>query len=128
MIDVPPETPHQPRGRDHVAVENGKRTDDEHPAWCSPAHCFVTDEEVRVHQQAPTRWEDQTAELCCESGLLDPADDEYVYVELSLRISGSRASSTTAACRSMWRGGCATSSPSTWTPCSERRAGLVHGD
>jgi hypothetical protein len=85
VIDVPPETQHQPRERDHVAVKNGKRTDDEHPAWCSPAHCFVTDEEVRVHQQAPTHWEDQTAELRCESGLLDPADDEYVYVELSLR-------------------------------------------
>jgi hypothetical protein len=39
----------------------------------------------RVHQQAPTRWEDTTAELWCESQLLDPADDERVYLELHLQ-------------------------------------------
>jgi hypothetical protein len=44
----------------------GKRADDEHPAWCSPEHCFVTDEGVRVHHQAPTCWEDDTAEVRCE--------------------------------------------------------------
>jgi hypothetical protein len=33
----------------------------------------------------PTRWEDDTAEVRCESRLLDPADDEYVYVELCLQ-------------------------------------------
>jgi len=59
-------------------------TEAEHPAWCSPAHCFVTDEGVRVHLQAPTRWEDQTAQLRCETRLFDPADDEDVYVELHL--------------------------------------------
>lgn len=67
-----------------MAVD-GKRTDDEHPAWCHPQHCFVTDEGGRVHQQAPTRWEDDTAEVSCETRLLDPADDEHVYLELSLR-------------------------------------------
>jgi len=72
-------------GRGQVAAVDGKRADEEHPAWCSPVHCFVTDEGVRVHQQAPTRWEDQTAQLRCESRLLDPADDEDVYVELHLQ-------------------------------------------
>ncbi len=62
-----------------------KRAAGEHPAWCSPTDCFVTDEGVRVHQQAPTRWEDGTAELRCESRLLDPADDEHVYLELHLQ-------------------------------------------
>jgi len=53
-----------------------------HPAWCHPQHCFVTDEGVRVHQQGTTRWEDE--EVRCESRLLDPADDEHVYLELHL--------------------------------------------
>ncbi|MGH3754008.1 MAG: hypothetical protein ACRDRP_15185 [Pseudonocardiaceae bacterium] len=57
----------------------------EHPAWCSPAHCCVTDEGVRVHQQAPTRWEDDAAELRCESWLLDSGDDEHVYLGLYLQ-------------------------------------------
>jgi hypothetical protein len=46
-------------------------TDGEHPAWCSAEHCYVTDEGVRVHEQAPTRWEDDTAEVRCESQLRD---------------------------------------------------------
>jgi hypothetical protein len=54
-----------------------------HPAWCHPQHCFVTDEGVRVHQQGPTRWEDE--EVRCESRLLDPADDEHVSLELHLQ-------------------------------------------
>jgi hypothetical protein len=54
-----------------------------HPAWCHPQHCFVTGEGVRVHQQGPTRWEDE--EVRCESRLLDPADDERVYLELHLQ-------------------------------------------
>jgi hypothetical protein len=60
-----------------------------HPAWCHPQHCFTTDEGVRVHQQGPMRWEDE--EVRCESRLLDPADDEHVYLELylqCLRIRG----------------------------------------
>ncbi len=61
---------------------DGKRAAGEHPAWCSPAGCCVTDEGVRVHQQAPTRWEDDTAELRCDSRLLNPADDEHLYLEL----------------------------------------------
>ncbi len=65
-----------------MAVD-GKRADDEHPAWCSPSHCYVT-EGVRVHEQAPTHWEDATAELRCETRLVDPADDGNVYVELDL--------------------------------------------
>jgi hypothetical protein len=74
-----------PQGeRGQVAVD-GKRGAGEHPAWCSVADCFVTNEGVRVHQQAPTRWEDDTAELRCESQLLDPADDEHVYLELHLQ-------------------------------------------
>ncbi|HKR49791.1 MAG TPA: hypothetical protein VJT72_09475 [Pseudonocardiaceae bacterium] len=64
---------------------NGTRAADEHPPWCAPADCFVTDEGVRVHQQAPDRWEDATAELRCESRLFDPADDEHVYLELHLQ-------------------------------------------
>jgi hypothetical protein len=58
-----------------VAEEDAKRTDDENPAWCSAEHCYVTDEGVQVHEQAPARWEDDTAEVRCESQLLDPADD-----------------------------------------------------
>ena len=72
-----------------------KRVDAEHPAWCSPAHCFVTDEGVRVHEQAPTRWEDDTGEVWCESRLIDPADDANIYVELhlqNLRIKDNRFS------------------------------------
>jgi hypothetical protein len=75
--------------RSQVAVD-GERAAGEHPAWCSPADCFVADEGVRVHQQAPTRWEDDTAELRCESRLLDPADDEHVYLELHLQCLGLR--------------------------------------
>lgn len=70
------------RGR--VAVD-GKGTDDEHPAGCSSEYCFVTEEGVRVHVQAPTRWEDDTAEVRWESRLVDPADDANVYVELELQ-------------------------------------------
>ncbi len=78
------ETPHPQHERDPVAVD-GQCGAGEHPAWCSPADCCVTDEGVRVHQQAPTRWEDSTAELRCESRLLDPADEEHVYLELHLQ-------------------------------------------
>jgi hypothetical protein len=83
VIDVP-ETQDLQCKRGQAAVD-GKRAANGHPAWCLSANCFVTDEGVRVHQQAPTRWEDGTAELRCESRLLDPADDEHVYLELHLQ-------------------------------------------
>jgi hypothetical protein len=41
----------------------------------------VTDRET-VSISRPTRWEDE--EVRCESRLLDPADDEHVYLELHL--------------------------------------------
>ncbi|MGH4000771.1 MAG: hypothetical protein ACRDTJ_25285 [Pseudonocardiaceae bacterium] len=57
-----------------------------HPAWCSAEHCFVTEDDgVRVHVQAPTRWEDGTAEVRVETRLIDPADDPGAYVELSVQ-------------------------------------------
>ena len=86
VIDVPGTQKHQQRepGR-VVAVEDDKCTDDEHPAWCSAEHCYVTDEGVRVHEQAPTRWEDDTAEVRFESRLLDPADESKIYVALQLQ-------------------------------------------
>ncbi|MGH3996168.1 MAG: hypothetical protein ACRDTJ_01735 [Pseudonocardiaceae bacterium] len=56
-----------------------------HPAWCSAEHCYVTDDDgVRVHMQAPTRWEDGTAEVRVETRLIDPADEPGVYLELSM--------------------------------------------
>jgi hypothetical protein len=57
-----------------------------HPAWCDPQHCYVTDEKVRVHEQAPARWEDDTAGLRVrfESRLLDPGDDDTTYLELRI--------------------------------------------
>jgi hypothetical protein len=58
-----------------------------HPVWCDPQHWYVTDEKVRVHEQAPARWEDDTAGLRVrfESRLLDPGDDDTTYLELRLR-------------------------------------------
>jgi hypothetical protein len=82
VIDVPEaQDPQLQPGR--IAMD--KRADAKHPAWCSLAHCFVTDEGVRVHHQAPVRWEDHEAEVRFESRLLDPADDEHVYLELHLQ-------------------------------------------
>ncbi len=52
--------------------------------WCSPGHCSVTGDGVRVHQQASVVWEDDAAEVRFESRLVDPADDSNVYVELHL--------------------------------------------
>jgi hypothetical protein len=40
---------------------------------------------VRVHQQTPTRWEDDTAEVRFASRLLDPGDDEHTYLQLHLQ-------------------------------------------
>ena len=82
MIDVPEtQDPQYERGR----VVADKCADAEHPTWCSAEHCYVTDEGVRVHEQAPSRWEDDTAEVRCESRLIDPADDSNIYVELHLQ-------------------------------------------
>ncbi|MGH3754656.1 MAG: hypothetical protein ACRDRP_18555 [Pseudonocardiaceae bacterium] len=61
-------------------------TEAEHPAWCSPEHCYHTDDGVRVHQQAPSRWEGECAvPLRFETCLLDPGDDDTTYLELRLR-------------------------------------------
>lgn len=65
------------------ATGNGNRfVTDQHPAWCSAEHCFITDDGVRVHEQAPAHWEDETAAVRIETRLIDPADDLNVYVEL----------------------------------------------
>jgi hypothetical protein len=54
-----------------------------HPAWCSPGHCYRTDDGVRVHQQAPSRWEGKcVVPLRFETSLLDPGDDTTTYLEL----------------------------------------------
>ncbi|MGH3898063.1 MAG: hypothetical protein ACRDTA_07355 [Pseudonocardiaceae bacterium] len=82
MIDIAGVSDSQ---REHSEVVGGEGSDDEHPAWCSAEYCYVTDDGVRVHEQAPTRWEDDTAEVRCESRLVDPADDADVYVELELQ-------------------------------------------
>jgi len=66
-------------------VSSPARSEDGHPAWCSPGHCSVTDDGVRVHQQASVVWEDDAAEVRFESRLVDPADDSNVSVELPLR-------------------------------------------
>jgi hypothetical protein len=59
-------------------------TTEAHPAWCSPQHCYRTEDKVRVHEQAPTRWEDDTAGLRVrfESRLLDPGDTTYLELRL----------------------------------------------
>ncbi len=66
------------------AAMDGNGADGQHPAWCSPQHCNVTDDGVRGHEQAPVRWEDHEGEVRWESRLFDPADAEHPYVELSL--------------------------------------------
>jgi hypothetical protein len=68
-----------------VVGVDGKRADDEHPKWCSPEHCYMTTDGVRVHEQALTRWEGETGEVRFESRLLDPSDDEHLYLDLDLR-------------------------------------------
>ncbi|MGH3974556.1 MAG: hypothetical protein ACRDS9_14690 [Pseudonocardiaceae bacterium] len=57
---------------------------DHHPAWCSTEeeHCFVTDDGVQVHGQAPVRWEDKAAGLRVETRLIDLGDALSAYVEL----------------------------------------------
>ncbi len=82
MTDVA-KTQDSQRERPPVAV-NGNGSDEQHPAWCSPQHCFVTDTGVRFHHQAPVHWEDGRAEFRCESQLLEATDDENTYIALSL--------------------------------------------
>jgi hypothetical protein len=84
MIDVR-ETP-DPRGECGRVAVDGRPADEEHPAWCSPAHCFVTDDGVRVHEQAPIRWEAEcVATLRFETCLIDPGDDDTTYLQLRMR-------------------------------------------
>ncbi|MGH3886350.1 MAG: hypothetical protein ACRDSZ_07240 [Pseudonocardiaceae bacterium] len=65
-----------------VMQRDGKRTDAGHPAWCSAEPCFVTDEGVRVHQQAPTRWEVEcVVPLRLQTCLIDPEDNDTTYLE-----------------------------------------------
>jgi hypothetical protein len=58
-----------------------------HPGWCSPEHCYRTDSGIRVHQQAPTCWEDpDPAEgVRFESRLIDAGDDEQVYLDMHIQ-------------------------------------------
>ncbi|MGH3828075.1 MAG: hypothetical protein ACRDQX_13035 [Pseudonocardiaceae bacterium] len=77
MTDNVLATPDQPAER--AGTESG------HPTWCSPDYCYVTDDGVRVHEQAPVVWEDEAAEVRFDSRLFDPADDPDVYVELFLQ-------------------------------------------
>lgn len=55
-----------------------------HPSWCSPHHCCVDDDGVRIHEQEPVRWED--SEIRFESRLFFP-DGELpptMYLQLSI--------------------------------------------
>lgn len=56
----------------------------EHPPWCSPQHCYVQDDGVRVHEQEPVHWEE--GEMRFESRLFFP-DGELpptTYLQLSI--------------------------------------------
>jgi Transposase IS66 family len=84
-----------------------------HPVWCSPEHCYRTDDGIRVHQQAPNRWDGEgVVPLRFETCLIDPGDDDTTYLELRLRNLTCQTSSM-ASCRWTSRGDCATSSPPT---------------
>lgn len=65
---------------------------EEHPGWCSPEHCYRTEDGVRVHVQAPTSLDggDDVDPLRIETSLFDPRDDPKTYLELSLRDPASR--------------------------------------
>lgn len=56
----------------------------DHPSWCSPRHCSVHDDGVRVHEQELVRWED--AELRFESRLFFPDGElpSVTYLQLSI--------------------------------------------
>jgi hypothetical protein len=55
-----------------------------HPPWCSPQHCYLTEDGVRVHEQEPVRWEEH--EVRFESRLFLPEDEHpsVTYLLLSL--------------------------------------------
>jgi hypothetical protein len=55
-----------------------------HPSWCSPQHCFLGEDGVKVHEQEPVRWDE--CEVRFESRLLFP-DGEHpptTYLQLSI--------------------------------------------
>jgi hypothetical protein len=66
----------------------------EHPWWCSPAHCYHTEEGVRVHVQAPACWEqvDDFARARFETCLVSPDDEPsgIPYLALKMRSTSSR--------------------------------------
>jgi len=62
----------------HV-VDSG---DEYHPGWCSAEHCYRTDHGVRVHLQAPSRWEDDQVRF--ETELMSPEDETTTYLELHI--------------------------------------------
>jgi hypothetical protein len=61
----------------------------------SPAHCFITEEGIRVHQQVIECWEDpDTAEgVRFVSRLIDPSDDQQVYLDLHIQCLPLRGNS-----------------------------------
>lgn len=63
-----------------------------HPPWCSPQHCYLTEEGIRVHVQRPVRWRDDTGEVQFTSGLIHPLDDDRTYLELMVTSSPLRDS------------------------------------
>ncbi|MGH3721246.1 MAG: hypothetical protein ACRDRI_20820 [Pseudonocardiaceae bacterium] len=55
-----------------------------HPSWCSPQHCFLDEDGVRVHHQEPVHWE--TDEVRFESRLFYPDGEQppTTYLQLSI--------------------------------------------
>lgn len=68
--------------KDDLGVYVGGGGEERHPGWCSAEHCYRTDQGVRVHLQAPSRWEDD--EVRFESGLMSPEDETTTYLELHI--------------------------------------------
>ncbi len=116
MVDVA-EAQDESSERGRVAAD-GEHTQNEHPAWCCPNECYWS-EGVRVHQQEQAVWEDETAEVRCESRLFDPTDDPNIYLELCLRSLSSRVTCSMGSCRWPPHADCGTNSPNTWTLCSD---------
>jgi len=57
-----------------------------HPVWCSPEHCYRTDDGIQVHRQSPACLEGKCViPLRFETALLDPGDDDTTYLELRVR-------------------------------------------
>ncbi len=59
-----------------------------HPSWCSPQHCFLNEDGVRVHEQEPARWEQ--CEVRFESRLFFPDGEHPPATYLQLRIDDLR--------------------------------------